>query len=340
MASVVVVDYGSQYTRLITRRLRELNVFSIIVQPEASFEELRIHEPAGVILSGGPQSVYDAGAPDLPPELIDSGLPILAICYGMHLLARSLGGQVEPSTVREYGKSVLDRYDGCLFEGVGDEFVAWMSHGDSVSRVPDGFRITASTSDCPIAALEDTDRGYYALQFHPEVRHTPKGRRLLENFLTRIGIERSWTPENIVDSLAREVRAEVGDERVLLGISGGVDSSTLGLLLHRALGDRLHAVFVDHGLLRLGEADEVESALRALGVNLTVVNAADRFLDALAGEIDPEAKRKKIGHAFIEVFSATARDLRSEVGPIRFLAQGTLYPDVIESESFKGPSGR
>jgi GMP synthase (glutamine-hydrolysing) len=336
MASIVVVDYGSQYTRLITRRLRELNVFSTIVQPGVDMKELRSQRPSGVILSGGPESVYEKGAPDLPVGLLDSKLPILAICYGMHLLARALGGTVEPSSIREYGKVVLKEFGGRLFKGVKGEFVAWMSHGDSVIQIPDGFKITGSTIDCSVAAMENTSKGYYGLQFHPEVQHTPKGNDLLDNFLLTIGADRSWTPDTIVESLTQKLRADVGKEQVLLGISGGVDSSTLGLLLHRAIGESLHAVFVDHGLLRQGEAGEVESSLRELGVNLTVVQAAEQFLAALSGITDPEEKRKIIGAEFINVFDVTARKLQIEVGAIRFLAQGTLYPDVIESAGGHG----
>jgi GMP synthase (glutamine-hydrolysing) len=331
MPSIVVVDYGSQYTRLITRRLRELNVFSVIVPHTADVAAIRNFDPRGVILSGGPQSVTAPDAPGLPEGLLDTGLPILAICYGMQLVARDLGGVVLTSPVREYGKAELTRYGGTLFEGVEGEFVAWMSHGDSVARPPDGFTVCASTEDTPVAAMEAPDRGLYALQFHPEVRHTPKGMAVLERFVRATGIARDWTPENIVQQMTAQVREQVGDARVLLGISGGVDSSTLGLLLHRALGGRLVAVFVDHGLLRLGEAEEVERALRQLGVDLRVVDASDRFLSALAGVTDPERKRKIVGRAFIDVFAREARAAQAEEGPIRFLAQGTLYPDVVES---------
>ncbi len=331
MSSIVVIDYGSQYTRLITRRLRELQVFSVIVPHTADLAAIREHAPQGVILSGGPQSVTDAGAPGLPAGLLEAGLPVLAICYGMQLVARELGGRVHPSPVREYGKATLSRYGGTLFDGVEGEFVAWMSHGDSVAEPPPGFVVVAATDDTPVAAMEDARRGIYALQFHPEVRHTSKGMALLERFVAATGVRRDWTPENIVETMTREVRQRVGDERVLLGISGGVDSSTLGLLLHRALGERLVAVFVDHGLLRLGEAEEVERALRELGVDLRVVDASERFLSALEGIEDPEAKRKIIGREFIEVFAAEARAAQAAGGAIRFLAQGTLYPDVVES---------
>lgn len=336
MPSIVVLDYGSQYTRLITRRMRELNVFSVILPGTATLPEILRHEPRGIVLSGGPSSVYDKGALGLPEGLLDTGLPVLAICYGMQLIARATGGEVVPSKVREYGKAVLTQYQGTLFGTVDGEVVAWMSHGDSVTALPVGFRIAASTADTPIAAMEDDARGIYCLQFHPEVRHTPKGTLLLEAFLARTGITRDWTPENIIHELTEEVQRRVGNERVLLGISGGVDSSTLGLLLHRALGEQLTAVFVDHGLLRLGEAEEVEAALRDLGVNLIVVDAAERFLAALQGVTDPEEKRKIIGREFIEVFSGEARKLQHDFGDIRFLAQGTLYPDVIESAGGHG----
>jgi GMP synthase (glutamine-hydrolysing) len=336
MSSIVVIDYGSQYTRLITRRLRELQVFSIIEPPSVSVDTLRRHDARGVILSGGPQSVYAPGAPQLPPGLLDTELPVLAICYGMQLLARELGGEVAPSDVREYGKAVLTSYGGTLFDGLEGEFVAWMSHGDSVHAPPPGYTVVATTADTPVAAMEDSAAKRYGLQFHPEVRHTPKGLAVLERFVAATGVDRAWTPEHIIESSVSETRRRVGDERVLLGISGGVDSSTLGLLLHRAIGDRLVAVFVDHGLLRLGEAEEVERALRALGVDLVVVDASERFLSALEGIVDPEEKRKAIGRAFIDVFYAEAARVQDERGSIRYLAQGTLYPDVIESAGGHG----
>lgn len=336
MPSLVVVDYGSQYTRLITRRLRELQVYSVIETPDVTPERLRELDARGVVLSGGPQSVYAPGAPQLPPGLLDTGLPLLAICYGMQLLARALGGEVAPSHVREYGKSLLTDYRGALFEGVEGEFVAWMSHGDSVRRPPPGFVVAASTADTPVAAMEDASRRWFALQFHPEVRHTPKGLAVLERFVEATGVPRDWTAAHIVDAAVADVRARVADERVLLGISGGVDSTTLGLLLHRAIGERLVPVFVDTGLLRLGEGDEVERALRGLGVPLRRVDAQERFLTALAGIVDPEAKRKAIGKTFIDVFAHEARSLQADDGPIRFLAQGTLYPDVIESAGAHG----
>jgi GMP synthase (glutamine-hydrolysing) len=335
MSCIVVIDYGSQTTRLIARRLRELQVFSVIETPAVSIERLRELGAAGVVLSGGPQSVYAADAPQLPPGLLEARLPILAICYGMQLLARALGGEVAASDVREYGKANLSTFSGDLFAGIEGEFIAWMSHGDSVKRLPPGFTATATTTDTPVAAMEDRARGFYAIQFHPEVRHTPKGLQLLERFVEATGIAREWTAAHMVEEALSLVRDTVGDDRVLLGISGGVDSTTLGLLLHRALEERLVPVFVDTGLLRLGEGDEVERALRALGVNLVRVDARDRFFAAVAGLTDPEAKRKAIGRAFIEVFSEEARR-HQRAGKIRFLAQGTLYPDVIESAGGHG----
>jgi GMP synthase (glutamine-hydrolysing) len=336
MHSIVVLDYGSQYTRLITRRLRELRVFSVILPAQSTLDDILTHSPKGIILSGGPNSVYDAGAPQLPKGLLETGLPVLAICYGMQLIAQAFGGVVRPGTVREYGKAVLTRYGGALFDGVEGEVIAWMSHGDSVKSLPEDFEIIAATADTAVAAMQHNSLPIYCLQFHPEVNHTPKGLQLLENFLYKTGLAMDWTPENIIDQLVREVRQTVGDERVILGISGGVDSSTLGLLLHRALGERLFAVFVDHGLLRLGERDEVDKALRGLGVNLTVVDASDRFLNALSGVTDPEDKRKIIGREFIEVFYREAERLQAEHGELAFLAQGTLYPDVIESAGGHG----
>jgi len=334
--SIVVLDYGSQYTRLIARRLRELNVFSVILPATSSLEQICAHNPKGVVLSGGPSSVYDPGTPGLPEGLLETGLPLFAICYGMQLVAKELGGEVARSPVREYGKAVLTDYGGELFGGLEGEFVAWMSHGDSVTRPPEGFRAVARTQDTEVAAMESPERRVYCMQFHPEVRHTPKGLTLLENFLEKTGTPRDWTPEHILEAMTREVRERVGDERVLLAISGGVDSSTLGLLLNRAVGSKLQAVFVDHGLLRLGEAEEVEKALRGVGVNLTVVEASGRFLSALKGVTDPEEKRKIVGREFIEVFNAEVRAKEAELGNIRFLAQGTLYPDVIESAGGHG----
>lgn len=334
--SIVVLDYGSQFTRLITRRLRELRVYSVILSASASLSEIQKHNPAGVILSGGPNSVYDADAPQLTKGLLSSGLPILAICYGMQLIAHTLDGDVKAGKVHEYGKAVLSHFEGTIFEGVEGDFVAWMSHGDSVAKAPSGFKVIAATPDTAITAMEDLERKIYCLQFHPEVQHTPKGTLLLENFIIATGLRMDWTPEHIVEELTRDIKAQVKSERVLLAISGGVDSSTLGLLLNKAIGKQLVAVFVDHGLLRMNERSEVEKALTGLGVNLSVVDARDAFMEALKGVSDPEEKRKIIGREFIEVFNAEAKKLQAEYGSIKFLAQGTLYPDVIESAGGHG----
>jgi len=328
---VVVLDFGSQYTRLIARRLRELRAFSLVLPGTAPLEEVLKHRPEALILSGGPKSVFEEDAPRPDPRLFAQGLPILGICYGMQLMAQAFGGKVERAGRAEYGKALLTRYSGPLFKGLKGEVQVWMSHSDAVTELPPGWRVAAETEENPVAAIEAEGAPLFGVQFHPEVAHTPKGMQILENFLEVAGVSRDWTPEHVLENLLKEVRERVGSERVLLAVSGGVDSSTLALLLARAGVDHL-AVFVDHGLLRLGEREEVEGALRALGVNLLVVEAKDRFLKALKGVEDPEAKRQVIGRAFVEVFSQVAR----ERGPFRFLAQGTLYPDVIESAGGHG----
>ncbi|MCS6869680.1 glutamine-hydrolyzing GMP synthase [Thermus sp.] len=328
---VLVLDFGSQYTRLIARRLRELRAFSLILPGTAPLEEVLRHNPQALILSGGPNSVFDPHAPRPDPRVLRLGLPTLGICYGMQLLAQELGGKVERAGRAEYGKALLTRHTGPLFRGLEGEVQVWMSHQDAVTELPPGWRVSGETEENPVAAMEAPDGKTFAVQFHPEVAHTPKGMQMLENFLELAGVRRDWTPEHILVEWVRAVRERVGGERVLLALSGGVDSSTLALLLAKAGVDHL-AVFVDHGLLRLGEREEVEGALRALGVNLRVVEAKGRFLKALKGVEDPEEKRKIIGRAFVEVFSGVAR----EEGPFRFLAQGTLYPDVIESAGGHG----
>ncbi|MBB6098409.1 GMP synthase (glutamine-hydrolyzing) [Deinobacterium chartae] len=330
--SIVILDFGSQFTRLIARRFRELGAYSVILPGTTPMERILEQNPLGVVLSGGPSSVYDEGAPHPDPRLLESDLPILGVCYGMQFLAQQAGGTVERVGKREYGKAELTRYGGRLFQGVSGEFVAWMSHSDSVTSLPGGYEVVAATEDTPVAAIENVERRRFGMQFHPEVVHTPKGIRLLENFLEVCGAARDWTPQHIVDELIESVRAQVGSGRVLLAISGGVDSSTLGLLLARAIGEQLTAVFIDHGLLRLGEREQVESALRPLGVNLVTVDASEQFLSALAGVSDPEQKRKIIGREFIRAFDREAE----KYGPFEFLAQGTLYPDVIESAGGEG----
>ncbi|MDM7324447.1 MAG: glutamine-hydrolyzing GMP synthase, partial [Thermus sp.] len=276
---VLVLDFGSQYTRLIARRLRELRVFSLILPGTASLEEILKHKPRALILSGGPKSVFDPDAPRPDPRVLALGLPTLGICYGMQLLAQELGGKVERAGRAEYGKALLTRFQGPLFKGLEGEVQVWMSHQDAVTELPPGWRVAAETEENPVAAMEAPDGKTFAVQFHPEVAHTPKGMQILENFLETAGVSRDWTPEHILEDLVQKVRERVGRDRVLLAVSGGVDSSTLALLLAKAGVDHL-AVFVDHGLLRLGEKEEVEGALKALGVNLRVVDAKERFLKA------------------------------------------------------------
>jgi len=328
---VVILDFGSQYTLLIARRLRELGAYSEIVPGTTPWEEIRARKPQAVILSGGPASVHDPDAPRPDPGLFSSGVPILGICYGMQLLAWQLGGKVRRSLQREYGKAVLTCHEGPLFQGLKGEIQVWMSHSDAITKPPPGWQTVAATENCPVAAISSPDGRMHGLQFHPEVAHTPQGKVILGNFLNLAGVRRDWTPEHVLEGLISEVRAHAQEERVLLGVSGGVDSSTLALLLARAGVDHL-AVFVDHGLLRREEREEVEGALRPLGVNLHVVEAKERFLSALQGAVDPEEKRRIIGREFIRVFEEVAQKL----GPFKYLAQGTLYPDVIESAGGHG----
>jgi GMP synthase (glutamine-hydrolysing) len=326
--SIVILDFGSQFTRLITRRFRELRAYSVILPGETSLEEILQHKPSGIVLSGGPASVYDEGAPVPAPGVMDLKIPILGICYGMQYLVYANGGKVERIGTREYGKAILESYCGDLFAGVTGEFVAWMSHSDTPTSLPEGYVVTASTTDTPVTGIENAKLQRYGVQFHPEVVHTPKGARLLENFLAICGTLRDWTPAQILEDLTADIRAKVGTDKVLLAVSGGVDSSTLALLLSKAIGEQLTAVFVDHGLLRQREREEVEAALRPIG-NLITLDTKKEFLEALAGHSEPEAKRKIVGREFIRAFEREARRLSSE--GYKWLAQGTLYPDVIES---------
>ncbi len=324
--AVVVLDFGSQYTRLIARRFRELRAYSVILPGNAPLARIQRENPEAVVLSGGPASVFDPAAPRPDDGVFGLGVPVLGVCYGMQYMAQRFGGEVARAGRAEYGKAVLTRYEGPLFKGLSGEVQVWMSHADAVTRLPEGWRVVAETEENPVAAIQDAEDRFFGVQFHPEVSHTPKGMEILENFLDLAGVRRDWTPGAVLEGMVEEVRRQVGGDRVLLAVSGGVDSSTLALLLAKAGVDHL-AVFVDHGLLRLGERAEVERALRPLGVNLRVVDARERFLAALKGVEDPEEKRRIIGHTFIEVF----RSVADEAGPFRFLAQGTLYPDVIES---------
>ncbi len=327
---VLVVDFGAQYAQLIARRVRECNVYSEIVPHDIPVAELRRRRPAGLILSGGPMSVYEEGAPQLNPEFLETGVPVLGICYGQQAMTRALGGEVAHSGIREYGKTELTvTTPGVLLRDLPTEQIVWMSHGDAVTRPPEGFRPTASTDASPVAAMEDPERGLFGVQFHPEVAHTPRGLDVMKRFLhDACGLLPDWTPITVVERAVEQVRAQVGDQEVLCALSGGVDSAVAALLVHRAVGERLTCVFVDTGLLRLGEPEQVEETFRGhFGIDLVHVKAEDRFLGRLAGVTDPEDKRKAIGEEFIRVFEEVARDHTGA----RFLVQGTLYPDVIES---------
>jgi GMP synthase (glutamine-hydrolysing) len=327
---VVVLDYGGQYSQLIARRLRELGVFSELLPHHAGAEAVAQRRPRGLILSGGPASVYAEGAPRLDPALLELGIPVLGICYGMQLITRELGGRVEGAEVGEFGRSDLTvREPGRLLAGLPAEQTCWMSHRDTVFEPPPGFTALASSTASPVAALESVERGVYGIQFHPEVVHTPYGQAILERFLADIcACERTWSPASIVDEQIERIRAQVGDGRVICGLSGGVDSSVAAMLVHRAVGDQLTCVFVDHGLMRKNEGEQVIAAFRdRFHIPLVAVRAEDRFLARLSGVTEPEAKRKAIGEEFIRVFEEEAAKLDSP----NYLVQGTLYSDVIES---------
>ncbi|REJ77101.1 MAG: glutamine-hydrolyzing GMP synthase [Acidobacteria bacterium] len=335
--TVLVLDFGGQYTQLIARRVREHRVYCEIRPHDVSAAEIAAAAPIGLILSGGPQSVYDEAGPQLDPEILGLGVPVLGICYGMQLMALALGGRVEPASEREYGRTAISvDPDSVFFGGLADEQQVWMSHGDRVTAAPAGFAVTASTDNAPTVAIEDPERGLFGIQFHPEVTHTPHGSEMLRNFLYgRCGASGEWQMSSYVDEAVARIREQVGSRRVLCALSGGVDSSVAATLVERAIGDQLTAVFVDNGVLRKGEREQVEHSLtQGLGVPVVVADARRRFLDALAGVTDPEAKRKTIGRVFIDVFKEEA----ARLGGADFLVQGTLYPDVIESVSVKGPS--
>jgi len=337
---VVVVDFGAQYAQLIARRVREAKVFSEVVPHTMPAAELLAKHPAAIILSGGPSSVYAAGAPSLDPALLEAGVPVFGMCYGFQAMAAALGGEVAQTGLSEFGATEATIADttSTLFDCQPAAQSVWMSHGDSVSVAPAGMRVTASTAGAPIAAFEDDERRLYGVQWHPEVLHSDHGQQVLENFLHRgAGLPGDWTPAHVVEELVAQVREQVGDKRVICGLSGGVDSSVAAALVQRAVGEQLTCVFVDHGLLRAGEAEQVEEDfVAATGVDLVVVDARDQFLDALAGVSDPEDKRKIIGREFIRVFEQAARDIvgahaGADDHPVEFLVQGTLYPDVVES---------
>jgi GMP synthase (glutamine-hydrolysing) len=331
---VLVIDFGAQYAQLIARRVREARVYSEVVPHSTPVADLLARDPAAIILSGGPSSVYEPGAPQVDPGLFEAGVPIFGICYGFQAMAQSLGGAVEHTGQREFGGTDLTvtAEGGELLGGLPERQTVWMSHGDCVTVAPDGFTVTASSPRAPVAAFEDVAHRRAGVQFHPEVAHTSHGQRVLERFLHDIaGIEPTWTPAGIIEEQVAAIRARVGEAQVICGLSGGVDSAVAAALVHRAVGDQLTCVFVDHGLLRAGEAEQVEKDyVAATGIRLKVVDAADRFIGALSGVVDPEAKRKIIGREFIRVFEAAAREVDAE-RHVEFLVQGTLYPDVVES---------
>ncbi len=336
--TIAVVDFGSQYVQLIARRVREEGVYAEIISCEAGIDGIRALDPVGIILSGGPANLHEEGAPSIDRDIFDLELPVLGICYGLQLMAHLLGGRVIIGESREYGRRAVEILSspGKLLAGLEGEIDTWMSHGVQVDRVPPGFRVTAVSDTCPVAAMENVERGLFGVQFHPEVRHTPRGREILHSFLYDIcGAEGGWSMGAFERQAVKKIRGKVGDATVIGGVSGGVDSTVMAVLLNRALGERFTGIFVDNGLLRKGEREEVAAVLRdRMGVQLEVLDASDRFLEALAGIEDPEEKRKRIGHTFIDLFEQEAQ--RHE--GTRFLAQGTLYPDVIESVSFRGPS--
>ena len=345
-SKILILDFGAQYTQVIARRIRELQVYSEVVRFDLPAAEVSKLRPNGIILSGGPASVYDKSAPHPDPEIFSLGIPVLGICYGMQLMAHHLGGQVEFSPRREYGAATLHVLDGSkLFEGLGAQLDIWNSHGDKLTKLPDGFHAAARTENSPFAAIENTERNLFAVQFHPEVAHTPRGREILQNFAYHIcHCAMDWTMGSFIDEACERIRRQVGDEKVVLGLSGGVDSSVTAALLHEAIGDQLTCIFVNNGLLRAREEERVQ---RVFGENfhirLKYVDASERFLSALNGVTDPEQKRKIIGNEFIRVFEDAIVDLaqidhRSPITnhQFRFLAQGTLYPDVIESVSIGG----
>ncbi|NQV92504.1 MAG: glutamine-hydrolyzing GMP synthase, partial [Candidatus Aquiluna sp.] len=338
MKPVLVVDFGAQYAQLIARRVREANVYSEIVHHSATAAEIAAKEPAAIILSGGPSSVYEDGSPALDPEILELGVPIFGICYGFQVLAHHLGGRVDKTGKKEYGGTDLTvNKSGTLLGGQPLSQVCWMSHGDQVVQAPEGFDVLASTATTPVAAFESKERKIYGVQWHPEVVHSEQGQLVLENFLyVAAGIEPTWNSGNVIAEQVAKIRAQVGDARVICGLSGGVDSAVAAALVHKAIGDQLTAVFVDHGLLREGEKEQVErDYVAATGIRLVTESAEDVFLSALAGVSDPEQKRKIIGREFIRSFEKAEQKLIAEAKadnrPIKFLVQGTLYPDVVES---------
>ncbi|MEU0686907.1 glutamine-hydrolyzing GMP synthase [Streptomyces uncialis] len=336
--TVLVVDFGAQYAQLIARRVREARVYSEIVPSSMPVEEMLARNPAAIILSGGPSSVYAGSAPTVDRALFEAGVPVFGMCYGFQLMATTLGGTVDNTGAREYGRTPLhvSKVGSTLFEGTPAEQPVWMSHGDACSAAPEGFTVTASTDVVPVAAFENDEKKLYGVQYHPEVMHSTHGQQVLEHFLYRgAGIKPSWTTGNVIEEQLTAIREQVGDRRAICALSGGVDSAVAAALVQKAIGSRLTCVYVDHGLMRKGETEQVEKDfVAATGVQLKVVDAADRFLDALKGVSDPEQKRKIIGREFIRVFEQAQAEIVAEAPgdqPVEFLVQGTLYPDVVES---------
>lgn len=329
--TVYVVDNGAQYAQLIARRVREAGYYSEIVPHSIDTQKLLDKNPAALILSGGPSSVYEEGAPALDPQRLNAGVPVLGICYGFQSMANALGGTVDKTGEREYGHTDIEVTGGLL--GDGPDQSVWMSHGDAVSEAPEGFTVTATSAGAPVAAFEDRERKLYGVQWHPEVRHTPGGQELLERFLGEgAGLHATWSTGSIIDEQVARIKAQIGDAKVICGLSGGVDSAVAAALVHKAVGDQLTCVFVDHGLLRQGEREQVErDFVTAIGVKLITVDDSAVFLDALIGVTDPEEKRKTIGREFIRSFERATRLVSEEEGGVKFLVQGTLYPDVVES---------
>ncbi len=330
---IAILDYGSQYTRLITRRLRELGAFGLVYGPGATAAELGGADLKGIILSGGPNSVLEAGAPDADPSIFGLGVPVLGICYGQQLMARNFGGELHRSAHREYGKATIrcEGADSVLFKGMAGEQVVWMSHGDHVEKAPEGWTVTARTETVPVAAMEHTGLRRYGIQFHPEVTHSVNGNALLLNFLEHCGMALDWNAGHFIEEKVAQIRSQVGDGKVVLGLSGGVDSSVAALLLHKAIGRQLTCVFVDHGLMRKDEMRQVQGFFAPFDLNVVWVDASEEFLGKLEGVTDPETKRKIIGATFIDVFEREAKKTGAD-----FLGQGTTYPDVIESSGIGG----
>lgn len=326
---VLVLDFGGQYNQLIARRVREQNVYCELLPCDISLERIKAFAPKGIIFTGGPNSVYDENSPHIDPEIFNLGIPVLGICYGAQLMAYTLGGKVEHAPSREYGKSDVTYFGGKIFKDVDKQNVCWMSHTDYISVPPAGFEVIAKTETCPVAAMADEKRKFYGVQFHPEVMHTRQGTQILRNFLYEVcGVAGDWTMSNFVKEQVAKLQAKIGDKKVLCAMSGGVDSAVAATLIHRAAGDNLTCIFVDHGLLRKNEAEDVYRVFKTeRGMNLIKVDAADRFLTKLAGVSDPETKRKIIGSEFIKVFEDEAK----KIGKVDYLVQGTIYPDVIES---------